>query len=258
MNTQAQLRKQAITAAKNQEWSEAVRINTQLLELNSQDVQALNRLGVAYIQLSDKKQAVSTFEKSLEIDKTNIIAKKNLDKLKSNQITTPSFTAQQFIEEPGRTKTVELCRLANKTTLKKLSTGIECQLKAKKRCVSVEVDGVYVGVLPDDISFRLTKLIQTGNTYSCYIYSTSDTKCSVYIKEETRSPQNEDYLSFPSNKNSSQVDIMTDTAMLDEYIPVEVTDHDSDVEKTIDDLDDEYDEDSTEDSSDDSDDDSDD
>jgi len=254
MNTQAQLRKQAIQSAKDQDWQTAVTVNMSLLEINVQDTQALNRLGIAYVQLGEKNKAIESFKQSLSFDKTNIIAQKNLERLKSNQMATPAFITQQFIEEPGKTRTVELCRLANKSILKTLATGMSGDLKAKKRVVSVEIKGVYVGVLPDDISFRLTKLIQTGNIYSCYVYSTNETKCVVYIKEESRSEQNQDVLSFISNKAiNHNSEIIGDGVLIDDHIPVEILDHDSDVEKSYEEIDDDYEEEQADDEPEDSD-----
>lgn len=188
-------------AAKDQQWATAVELNEQLLEHNPNDLGALNRLGIAYAQLGDMSQAKKAFQQVLEIDKANIIAKKNLQRLSSQTAQlSPSFAAQNFIEEPGKTKTAELHRLAGKNVLEGLAIGQACELKPKNRYISVEIDNVYVGALPEDISFRLAKLINTGNTYSCCIRSVSANHCSVFIKELTRSKKNAEVNSFPVSK----------------------------------------------------------
>lgn len=64
MNTNASaLEQQAIQAAKNQDWQSAITYNTQIVEMNPEDVGALIRLGVAYAQLGDNKEAKNSLTK---------------------------------------------------------------------------------------------------------------------------------------------------------------------------------------------------
>lgn len=236
MNAQTAL-SQAIAAAKDQNWSAAIEYNQSILENNSNDVGALNRLGVAYSQLGKSKLAKAAFQQVLDIDKSNPIARKNLDRLKNNQATAvPTFTKQDFIEEPGKTKTVELHRLAGKNVLDALAIGQECQLKPKNRYISVESNDTYIGSLPEDVSFRLAKLIDTGNVYYCCVRSFSGTHCSVYIKELSRSKKNQDVNSFPVSRTTMSALNDFDTLLLDDDIPVEVVDSDTDVERTLEDV----------------------
>lgn len=235
----SQVRQLAIAAAKRGDWSAAVEHNKVLLDANQTDVSALNRIGVAYMQLQKKADAKQAFSAVLEIEKLNPIAKRNLARLKSNGSATVAFTSQYFIEEPGKTKHAELHRLAGKQVLDSLSVGKQCELKLKNRYISVECDGQYVGALPEDLSFRLTKLINWGNTYSCTIRSCSNNSCSVFLKETHRSKKNQDVHSFPPNKsNHNAVSDMDDRfLLLDEDIPVEIVDTDQDYEKSLEDLD---------------------
>lgn len=204
MNSVSKLQTLAIAAAKASEWTKAVEYNQEILEQTPSDIPALNRLGLAQLQLQDIKAAKATFQSVLEIDKTNSIAHKQLERIKTNQInTTPSFTRNHFIEEPGKTKIVELHRLSGRQVLDTLSVGQSCTLKLKNRYISVETeDGRYIGALPEDISFRLTKLIQTGNTYHISLHSCSNNQCTVYLKELARSPKNIDIHSFPPSKTA--------------------------------------------------------
>lgn len=233
------LQQKAIKAAKDLDWSAAVEANQSLLELKSDDVPALNRLGAAYVQLGDTKKAKTTFEQVLGIDTSNKLAHKNLDRLKNKQTTqVASFSADSFIEEPGKTKSVELYRLAGKEVLSNLSIGKACELQTKNRYVSVSVDGTYVGALPEDLSFRLTKLLSTGNTYSCRIRSCNGSSCVVYLRELERSPKNKDVNSFPVNRMAIASSINdVDESMLEEDIPVEIVHTDTDTEKSFEDFD---------------------
>ena len=207
MSNFSQLKQQAISAAKASQWLVATEINLELLNQKPDDLGTLNRLGVAYFNLGETAKAKKAFQQVLEIDKTNQVAEKNLQRLKSKSGISPLFTDQLFIEEPGKTKVVELHRLASKDVLTSLSVGLPCQLKVKKRFVSVEAGGRYVGALPEDLSFRLTKLMDTGNQYQTNIWSNSATNCQVFIKEIFRAAINKSAASFPGSRSQiSQTD----------------------------------------------------
>ncbi len=99
MNTATMLRHQAVNAAKTGDWKLAVTLNTQILSDSPTDTHALNRLGVAQLQLKQRDEALATFKQVLEIDKTNAIAKRHLDRMKDNQSSAaPSFTNQHYID----------------------------------------------------------------------------------------------------------------------------------------------------------------
>jgi hypothetical protein len=229
MNTQIVLQQQAISAAKQQDWPKAIESNLAILAQNEADLGALNRLGLAQMQVGETKAAESTFKKVIALDKSNTIAKKHLARLKSNQVpSSPSFSQIYFIEEPGKTKIAELHRLAGKPVLDKLSVGQTCELKPKNRYISVESQGVYVGALPEDLSFRLTKLMSSGNEYACYIHSLTANSCTVYIQETLRSEANQYSHSFPLVKNNlAAINDLDEEFMLEDNIPVEMLDSDS-------------------------------
>lgn len=230
MNMASALRHQAVTAAKQRNWERAVELNTAILEHNPEDESAYNRLGVAYLQLSQSDKAKEAFSQVLTLDKTNAIAKKYLTRIKNNSIVKPpSFSKLNFIEEPGKTKTVDLHRLAGRQAIDTLSVGQSCELILKKRYISVEVDGTYVGALPEDISYRLAKLIETGNTYSCTIRSCAGSHCAVYLRELSRSEQNKHIHSFPPSKaGMSPLNDVEDNYILKEDIPFELVETDED------------------------------
>lgn len=225
------LRRQAIMAAKQGNWTQAVELNQQILSQDPKDVGALNRLGVSCIQLNQKTKAKEIFLKALAIDKTNPIAKRHLANLANHkQHNNPIFNQPHFIEEPGKTKTIDLHRLAGKKVLKTLSVGQACQLKPKSRYISVEVDGQYIGALPEDISFRLTKLINMGNKYTCSLHSCTHNTCRVYIREISKAQRNAHILSFPPSKSASlSLSEADEKFLLDaEEVPMEIVETDRD------------------------------
>ena len=235
------LENQAIQASKNQAWDQALALNLQILEQDEHNIPALMRSGIAYLQLEQKAKAQETFEQVLSLDKSNALARKHLQKIKNNQkiLLSALPSNEEFIEEPGKSKTVELHRLAGKEQLESLSVGQICDLKPKNRFISVESGKSYIGSLPEDLSARLSKLITTGNTYACYIQSLSSTSCSVFIKETGRSKQNEFVHSFPLVKSAATG--LNDMYLSDDAIPLQIEDiplqmveTDADDEKTPD------------------------
>lgn len=199
MGNLSDLRTKAIAAAKSGDWAGAAKTNEEIIAINNTDLSAYNRLGMAQMQLGENEIAKKTFNQVLTLDSTNVIAKKQLDRIESNEpYVPPTFTADAFIEEPGRAKLCGLHRLAGKELLVQLSIGQRCQLKPKARYISVEtLDNHYVGSLPDDVSFRLSKLMSTGNTYDVLIHNVGKAECTVFIKELVRSKTNQNMTSFP-------------------------------------------------------------
>jgi len=71
-----QASKEAITLALQGQWKEAVAINLSLIEKFPSDVEALNRLGRAYMELGEYKDAEAAYRKTLAVDQYNGIAQK--------------------------------------------------------------------------------------------------------------------------------------------------------------------------------------
>ena len=106
---------------------------------------------------------------------------------------------ESFIEEPGKTKTVSLCRIADPSILTTIPVATHCKLVAKQYRIMVETDnGMYLGSLPDDLSHSLTKLIKGGNEYKTVVKSATRSACIVFIKELSRSKRQAHLNSFPS------------------------------------------------------------
>lgn len=183
----------AIAAALRQDWKEAIRINTQLLKTHKNDIDASCRLAFAYMKTGQLQLSKAAYEKVIKLDQYNQIALKNLQKLttlKKKNIEASdglSISPLLFLEEPGITKIAECMNLAPITVLSTLSAGQELLLKPKKHCVELRTTGnTYVGALPDDLSFKLNKLIEADNTYQTIIKSVDKKSLKVVIRELTR------------------------------------------------------------------------
>lgn len=220
--TLSQLKQLAITAAKKFNWQQAIKYNKAIVTQSPQNLEALNRLGQAYIQTDSLKKAKKTFLAVLRVQKNNKIAIKNLERIKNKKTHNINcFSAQAFIDEPGKAKNLQLHRLAGKQVLQNLSIGQTCQLVPKNRFISIEVaeNNTYIGAIPEDVSFRLSKLLKDGNQYCCSISACSDNSCCVYIKETVRSTKNKHLNSFATNKIGN-ISNINDEIMLEKHIPV--------------------------------------
>ncbi len=209
MKNTAPLKKKAIEATKNKKWQIAIEINQEIIEAEPNNINALNRLALALMQLDQRKEAKIALERVLKLDKHNKIASKNLKKLNSKKIgQIAEFNKEtSYIEEPGKAKVMQLIRVTDKKTLRSLHVGQPCQLDPKKSLVSVNAleknssNKIYVGTLPSSISQRLIRLIKHGNKYQCTIHSVEPDEncCKVHIKELFVAKKNQGITSFPVN-----------------------------------------------------------
>ncbi len=206
------LKDKAIQTALEGNWKEAISTNKQLLEENSKDIDALNRLALAYTVVGKTRSAKITYQKVLDIDALNPIALRNLKNLKSSKKNgkaspTPLSINNQFIEETGKTKVVELINIAPSSTTQALRTGETVGLSIKRLKIFVlKNEKQYIGVLPDDIGKRLIKFIKAGNKYDAYIKSVNPHKVIVFIKELKRATRFKNQPSFLALSDSTLFD----------------------------------------------------
>lgn len=183
----------AIQCALKQNWKEAIRINQELVTLNDEDVEAINRLAYAHLKSGNLATAKSSYKKVLKIDRYNPIALKNLKwltNLSKNDIhsdPTISPTPTIFLEEPGKTKIVTLVHLASFRILCNILTAQQVLLIPKKHSVEIRTGrGEYIGALPDDLSHRLLHFIAAGNTYDAYVKNVAKNSVTIFIRELKR------------------------------------------------------------------------
>jgi Flp pilus assembly protein TadD len=75
------LPERAIALAMQNRWSEAADINRKIIELYPNDADAYNRLGKALMEMGRYRDALATYQRAIELDPNNIIAKKNVERL---------------------------------------------------------------------------------------------------------------------------------------------------------------------------------
>ncbi len=202
------LKTQAVKTALNGDWKNAIELNKTLLGQSPNDIDTLNRLGLAYSVTGDHVNAKNTYQKVFQLDPLNMIALKNLKKLNGKNNSGKPLQGQflikcNFLEETGKTKVVELINIAQPHVIQTLKTGQNVDLVVKRSKIFIlDFEKQYVGVLPDDIGNRLIKFIKNGNCYEAYIKSTNQNKVNVFLKEVKRATKFKNQPSFLSSSES--------------------------------------------------------
>lgn len=200
----SQLKAQAIQTALIGDWDNAILLNNSLLEENPQDIDTLNRLAFAYASTGNAKQAKELYQKVLELDTQNPIALRNLKRLGSNgaahgkmPVISTTHVSNLFIEEPGKTKVIELLNVADKKVISPLRSGEAVTLSIKRMKIFVlDQNKQYIGMLPDDIGRRLIGFMNGGNEYEAYIKSVDNNKVTIFAREVKRVSRFKDQPSF--------------------------------------------------------------
>lgn len=232
-SSSSSLHQQAIDAALDSKWELALKLNRQIIKLDPQNVDALNRLAKAEMELGRVNQAKKYYSEVLKIDPYNPIALKNLKIMKSFKSNGPScmpnvqgrLSPSLFLQEPGKTKMVSLLKVAEPQKLSQAFCGMRVEMAIKNRKITVvDTGGNYLGVLPDDISHHLLRLAKGGNKYELFVKSIRVNSLSVIIKETFRSKKFKNQPSFLEYaEGSSSTNMIT---------PIETGNSDEDTEET--------------------------
>lgn len=195
---------QAIDIALKGDWVQAIKINEEILLENPNDVETLNRIGLAYTVVGKHEKAKKAYQRVLEIDALNSIALKNIKKFTKNLRILEgdvNFRVNNiFLEETGKTKIVDLINLAQSEITTHLRTGQSVNLMIKRLKVFViHGEKKYIGVLPDDIGKRLIRFINGGNKYEAFIRSAGANSVTVFIREIKKAARFKDQPSFLSS-----------------------------------------------------------
>ncbi len=201
------LKAQAIQTALMGDWENAILLNQSLLEENPNDIDTLNRLAYALSSAGNIEEAKAIYQKVLELDTQNPIALRNLKRL--NAYTSPNTNnrihvfypnlTNLFIEEPGKTKVLDLLNVADKKILTLLRSGEPLTICIKRmKIFMLDQNKQYIGMLPDDVGHRLIRFIKGGNQYDAYVKSVDNNKVTIFIREVKRVARFKNQPSFPS------------------------------------------------------------
>jgi len=197
----------AIDAALDCRWEEALKLNKKILKLDPQNVDGLARLARVYLEMGRINLAKRYYLEVIKVDPYNPIALKNLKIIRSFKPNGyqsiihlnggTKLSASLFLQEPGKTKIVNLLKVAEPQKLSQSYCGMPVEMIIKNRKITI-VDGYgnYLGVLPDDISHHLVRLLRGGSKYALFIKSIKVNGLSVLIKETFRSKRFKNQPSF--------------------------------------------------------------
>lgn len=243
MDTLAQ---NAIDAALKGNWNEAEKLNEEILEQFPDNKEALNRLARACLELGKIKKALTLYKKVIKLDSYNSIAQKaiaRLQTLENNPLSrerlkkkangiglTPVTTANLFIEEPGKTKTIPLIHLGDPSVISILDAGEIVNLSPHAHRVSVETEeGNYVGRFPDDLSRRIIKFCRSGYEYKSYVKSVTADSVKIFVCEVKRADNMSDIPSFPQTEKPVYVSFTSPDSIHDERPDVSSSDEQEEI-----------------------------
>lgn len=204
-----QLTDEAIRLAVAGDWKAAATTNSAILEDFPDDVEAANRLGKALTELGQPKKAIKAYQRALEIDSFNAIARRNLERLKQTASTaSPETKAEGPPKKRGKSKgtTAEhgaiaalvtsaaaaefRLQQANPVEIAKLEPGDTAALQPNARGVAVASDdGAILGYIEPRAGLRLKRMTEGGNRYDVTIRTVdADGNAVVFIRETHRDP----------------------------------------------------------------------
>lgn len=199
---------QAVKLAVSGRWDEAATLNREFLRVFGDDVDALNRLGKSLSELGQVTEARSSYQRALELEPNNQIARRNLDRLmKMSDQAAAGLLASQvdtslFIEETGTT-TMSALQAVDPAGAAILDAGDLVDLRTEGRAVNVHnMAGAYIGMVEPRIGLRLARMIEAGNRYSAAVVSVSGTDIRVILRETFQHPSQIGRVSFPQGRIS--------------------------------------------------------
>lgn len=170
------------------DWQTAIKLNREIVDRHKHNLDALNRLCFAYIQNGNKTLARRILKQVLTLDKFNIIGLKNQNlinsfskKMKKNSVVSTNIN---FIEEPGITKIIYLIDCCPKSILLKIRPGTKLEFRLRRRKLCVNLNGQYLGKLPDDLNKKLLiAMNKKHKNYDIFFKSYDINKPSVLLRE---------------------------------------------------------------------------
>jgi tetratricopeptide (TPR) repeat protein len=202
-----QMSDQAVKLAVSSRWLEAATLNREFLRTFGDDVEAFNRLGKALSELGQISEARESYGKSLQLESTNTIARRNLERLAGMSDSGAAGAAPSqldtrlFVEETG-TATVAKLQATDPAVNALLDAGDLVELQVQGNAVNVNtVKGEYIGMLEPKIGLRLSRMMTAGNQYTAAMVTT-DKDMKVMLRETFKHPSMIDKVSFPQGRSS--------------------------------------------------------
>lgn len=183
---ESDLAQEAIEAALICDWEKAILLNKEIIKIEPTDTNALNRLARAYAENGNLDKAKALTQKVLKIDPTNTIAERCQQKWqvwKNGTANNKGNLAGAFIEEPTKTKIINLINLGDDSTIANLECGDSLKLISTMHRVNVvDSKDKYVGRFPDDLAYKFITLIKTGTLFDVIVKSADKKTVKVFVR----------------------------------------------------------------------------
>jgi tetratricopeptide (TPR) repeat protein len=205
------LSRDAIALALNGEWERASEVNRAVLELSEDDVDAMNRLSKALMELARYSEAREVLDRVTILAPYNNIAKKNLARLDqlettpatNNQVRKAGSALQLFIEESGKSGTTILIKAVTGQVAARVAPSDAATLAVEKDVINVcTQEGEYLGQIEPKLGRRLIKLMDGGNQYQAAIIGVRNHGITITIRETYRHQSLQNVCSFPTKSKA--------------------------------------------------------
>ena len=198
---------EAISLALKGEWERATEVNRAILELFEDDVDAMNRLGKALMELAQYEDAKEVLDRVVQLAPYNNIAKKNVARL-AHLVETPSSgkqvrkgggAPQLFIEEIGKSGMTVLQNTASRQVIARVAPSDSANLVVEGNSINVyAMDNECLGQIEPRLARRLIRLMNGGNEYDAAVVGVNEKSISIIVRETRRDPSLRDVCSFPT------------------------------------------------------------
>src|SRR3954452_23632457 len=194
MRLKKRLLDRAVELSTTNSWEEAISTNQQLLQLG-EDADCYNRIGKALLELGRFDEAQTAYDDALQLNPSNVIARKNLNRLKDLAAMSDGglrkeerhyADPQLFIIETGKTALTTLTNVSAPQIALRLVSGEQVELQYGEKTVSVvDSEGRTIGQLEPLLAQRLIELHKDGqgNQYAASIANLDGHQIKVLIRE---------------------------------------------------------------------------
>lgn len=201
----------AIALALKNKWREAVEANREILGIAPEDIDTLNRLARALLELAELDEARKVINKVVGLAPTNPIARRNAERLmragdrkeRREPDTAPntSVSLDLFVKEAGKSAATVLVEIGEPATLRQLSGGDPVNLvQDGKRLLVQSRHGEYIGRVQPQLAHRTLSLMDAGNRYAAAVLYASEQEVRVVIREVYQDSSQVGKLSFTAQK----------------------------------------------------------
>ncbi len=197
----------AIACALAQDWGKAVEANRAVLQIAPNNIEALNRLAKALLELGELAEARDAVDGALQIDSANTIARRNRDRLEHAAGAAKSsaprkvISAHLLMSETGKSTIATLIDATDRTAVGHLSSGEALTLSREANRLLVHSSrGEPVGRVHPRLAQRIFSLMDAGNQYeAAFLRDHPKEGVQVIIGEVYLHPSQQGRPSFPSS-----------------------------------------------------------